>query len=122
MKIFQRLIVSQMNLNIEIIKSSLNESKVSERSSVFASLIFNSSMVLFFDVSVMEEKGKVTSTLKLKSVWKLEGSWNLKKKRNYCFPYHNLLLTSTFSQSKYEIFQENNTALPTFVMRVQSCI
>ena len=122
MKIFQRLIISQMNLNIEIIKSSLNESKVSERSSVFASLIFNSSMVLFFDVSVMEEKGKVTITLKLKSVWKLERSWNLKKKRNYCFPYHNLLLTSTLSQSKYEIFQENNTALPTFVMRVQSCI
>ena len=111
-----------MNLNIEIIKSSLNESKVSERSSVFASLIFNSSMVLFFDVSVMEEKGKVTITLKLKSVWKLERSWNLKKKRNYCFPYHNLLLTSALSQSKYEIFQENNTALPTFVMRVQSCI
>lgn len=122
MKIFQRLKISQMNLNIEIIKSSLNESKVSERSSVFASLIFNSSMVLFFDVSVMEEKGKVTITLKLKSVWKLERSWNLKKKRNYCFPYHNLLLTSALSQSKYEIFQENNTALPTFAMRVQSCI
>ena len=122
MKIFQRLIISQMNLNVEIIKSSLNESKVSERSSVFASLIFNSSMVLFFDVSVMEEKGKVTITLKLKSVWKLERSWNLKKKRNYCFPYHNLLLTSALSQSKYEIFQENNTALPTFAMRVQSCI
>lgn len=64
MKIFQRLIVSQMNLNIEIIKSSLNESKVSERSSVFANLIFNS-MVLFFDVSVMEERGKVTITLSL---------------------------------------------------------